>query len=214
MIGLFVAAGVLGLILLFLRLPVTVEAAFHTKFFLKIRLAGIKVFALDPDKPKKEPQKHAKKKDAKPNQKPAEKPNFFQSLQEKFGFSGAISKLWELFKGIINKFVKLLRRISFKKIELTITVSGEDAAQTAIRYGELSAAVYPVFSLLDTASNVQIKTINLYADFNAEHAKLNVDFSLHVQARLLFLIILTIGILLEWMKFKKQGGEEDEREQH
>ncbi len=207
--GLWVAACVLGVIAVFFLLPVSVELFFREKLFVKVRLAGIEVFSLNPDRPKKEKLSN---KAPKEKEKKTKKPAFFSNLKEQYGFSGTIKLFTETIKAVLVRFQKLLRHIMFYKLELCLTVAGEDASQTAIRYGEVCAVVYPLLGLLDTVSNVKIKRIDIAADFTSEKGNIKAAFSATVKSKLLFLSIFAVGALLEILKLKKWVEDEDERE--
>ncbi|MBQ7726174.1 MAG: DUF2953 domain-containing protein [Clostridia bacterium] len=216
--GLFIVGGIAAVLLLILFFPVSAEAAFDGQWFLKLRLAGIPVFWRDfgrGEKPK------PKKKNAKAKKEPSEKPEtpkkrggFFAQLKENYGLGGALSQLFSFVGSVLKKFKKLLRHMVFDRLEFSLVFAGDDAAQTAISYGELCAAVYPVFAFLDMASNVRMKQVNLRADFENGESKVQVGFAIRVRTMLIFLGTFALSALLEFFKFKKQVGEKDEREQH
>ncbi len=211
--GLWIAAGILAVLALLACLPVAVELRFQKELFVTVRLAGVKVFSIDPKKQKK-PQKESKEKPPKQEKDKPEKPKFFKELKDHYGFSGAVSRLFELARAILLKFKKLLRHLTFDKLELALAVAGDDAAETAIRYGQVCAAVYPFLELLNTASNVTLKKIDITADFSGDTGTLQAAFAVTVKARILFLTFFAAGALLEFIKFKKQVEEDYEREQH
>ncbi len=72
----------------------------------------------------------------------------FRTLFDDRGAVGAISFLWQVLLIIFGRFVKVLRGVAVSRFDLSIGVAGEDAADTALRYGKLCGIVYPLLSLI------------------------------------------------------------------
>lgn len=182
-----------------LFLPITAHLAFKEDFTLKAFFAGIKVYELK----EKEPQKaHAKQKPV--ERGPQEKKDnaakqIFTKLKEKHGFVGTIKVLMSFFKDCLVHIKFLLRHIKFENVRLNLVYGGTDAADTAIKYGEICTAVYPVLTLLDTASNVKLKKIDVKSDFTEQ--KTEFDFSLKVKTRIFFLIIAAFRLYKTYKNF-------------
>lgn len=191
MIVLYILGGLLAVIVLILLLPLSVEVKFDGDFLFKVKFAGFKVYPLD--KKTKKPKTDTPKKDI------PQKENLFGKLVEKKGFKGTIREIFLFFRSCLNPLKAFLRFIKFRKIKLNLIVAGDDVAKTAIDYGAVCAAVYPVLSLFDSIANVKYKKINLKAGF--EEGKSSFDFSLDIKISLLFILIFGVRIFKEYKKF-------------
>ncbi len=68
-------------------------------------------------------------------------------------------------KGTLSKVIK--KRITIKEISVGFTVTGEDAADTAIKYGKVASVVFPAMSFLTKNMKVRKYDIELTPDFLA-----------------------------------------------
>ncbi len=204
MIALIILGALLILILLIFFLPVNVFVSFKNDFFVKIKFAGIKLFEIPKEKDKSKTSKSDKKPEKKSVQK-AEQPVFKQSkelflfLKEKYGFFGAVKKVLLFLGNILTHIKKLLRHIKIEKIKLAITVSGDDAASTAIEYGKVCSAAYPVLSFLDSFSSISFKQIDINSDFTEN--KKEFEFSLNVKLQIIYMLIAAFKIYSEYKNF-------------
>lgn len=78
--------------------------------------------------------------------------------------------------------LKVGKKIRVDKIRIDLKVGGDDAAQTAITYGEVCAAIYPALSVLEGLVKIKKKQISLNADFNTHNSELL--FDCHMSIRL------------------------------
>ena len=191
--------GVIFLILAFiLCLPINVFLRFDNELFIKVKLAGIKIFDSN--------QKETKEKKPKPQETEKKKENalktFFSKLSEKYGYLGAVKKVINLIGKMLSHIKKLLRHIKIKKVILNLVVVGVDAAATAVEYGAICSAVYPLFSFLDSCAKVDFKNINVISGF--EYKESFFDFSLVCKLRIIFLLIALIGIFKEYKNFSEE----------
>ena len=104
---------------------------------------------------------------------------------------------------------KFLRHIFIKKVNLNINVVGQDAAQTAIEYGAVCSAVYPVLSFVQGLGNVSYEKIDVKADFEGKESF--ISFSAKIKAKIIFILIVAYGIFSEYKKFNARMVQ-DERE--
>lgn len=194
---------ILGVILLLLAailfLPVGVLVKFRDDFRVKIKFAGITVYKINTDETE-QPEKKDTEKDKKTEEKDENQAKkLFTRLKDKHGFSGAVKSVMSFLLTCLTHIKKLLRHIKVKDIRLNITVGTEDAAKTAVEYGAVCTAVYPVLSLLDTCRNINFKKIAVKSDFTHESA--DFDFSLTVTMQIFFVLIAAFKILGEYKKF-------------
>lgn len=201
---LWITAVIVLIILAVLFLPVGADIKFKDDFSVKITFIGIKVYEIKP-----EIKKGHKVKTETKEQKPTEKKKntakkLFRELKEKHGFTSAVKKVMAYLKDCLVHIKSLLRHIKIEKIRLNLIYGGNDAADTAVKYGEICSAVYPVLSLLDTAKNISFKKINVASDFQTERA--DFDFSLSVKSQIYFMLLAAFRL---YKTYKNFLNEED-----
>ena len=138
------------------------------EFILSFKLLFF-VFTVSPENKKKK-KKKAKKKEKEKKERPAkkEKDNFFRSHTSGFGVFDYI----ELIGIVIEKFVA---KIYFDKLEAEIRVAGDDAAQTALNFGRLNAAIYPIAGLINGHKRVKKLHIGITPDFTTTKSVYNAE---------------------------------------
>lgn len=199
MIALTIISAVVLLIVLLLFLPISLDIKYTDSFFMTVRFAGIRIYKIEPGKDIKKPKADAES--DKKAEKQAENP--FKKLNREKGFRVALSEITSFVKALILRIKKQLRHIKITRLCLGINVATDDAALTAIYYGAVCLAVYPILSLLDSLSNIALKQIDIRADF--ESAKPDFAFSARVKLRLFFLLAAAVAALSEFNKFKTRN---------
>lgn len=192
-----IIAAVLVLLVSLLFLPVSFHLKFEDGFFVKIKVAGIGVYSVKPGDDIKTPEPTDTESDVKAEKQTE---NAFKKLEKKLGFTGAVKELFAFIKAVLKRLKGILKHLYFKKLRLGIRVASGDAAYTAIQYGAVCSAVYPVLALIDTSSNVQMKEIDISADFKAESSE--IAFAVIVKMRIIFLIRGAFALLSEYNNFK------------
>ena len=191
MVVLYILGGLAILLAVALLLPISVSLDFSQELAYKIKLAFFKVYP-QKEKPK---EKHGI---PTTEEKPKDK-GFFEKIKEKKGFVGAIKEVFFFFKGCLPPFKLFLKFVKFQRVKVDITVASEDAAKTAIDYGIVCSAVYPVLSFLDGIANVDYKKIDVRTDFESKKSSFN--FSLTIKTRVIFILIFVFRIFKEYKKF-------------
>lgn len=174
-LGIFVIviACAVGLVILAVAalLPAKIKVRIgyiEEEFILSFKLLFF-VFTVSPENKKKK-KKKAKKKEKEKKERPAkkEKDNFFRSHTSDFGVFDYI----ELIGIVIEKFVA---KIYFDKLEAEIRVAGDDAAQTALNFGRLNAAIYPIAGLINGHKRVKKLHIGITPDFTTTKSVYNAE---------------------------------------
>ena len=170
--GIVIACAV-GLVILAVAalLPAKIKVRIgyiEEEFILSFKLLFF-VFTVSPENKKKK-KKKAKKKEKEKNERPAkkEKDNFFRSHTSDFGVFDYI----ELIGIVIEKFVA---KIYFDKLEAEIRVAGDDAAQTALNFGRLNAAIYPIAGLINGHKRIKKLHIGITPDFTKTKSVYNAE---------------------------------------
>ena len=208
MIALYVTGGILLLLFCLLIIPISVELRFHDEVSALVRYGGIKVFdtSKNPEKTEKLAAAHGKKNtgDGKKAKKP-KKNSFIAEIFEKKGKIEGIKLCARLIKAVLLKTVWVIKRIKFRNLFLDICVSTDDAANTAIVYGEVCAVVYPVINLIDNMTTLTVKKVNVRTDFD----KLSPDIEAAVllKTRLIYGLIALISLYFTYLKLKKESDK-------
>ena len=106
----------------------------------------------------------------------------------------------EILKALVNKFKKVLKHVSLKNFQFVIKVVGNDAADTAIKYGTVCAALYPVSNLLDNCLNFKPSNISVFSDFSGDKT----DYFLkgQVSVKLIYLLIFAVSSFIDLIKIR------------
>ena len=170
--GIVIACAV-GLVILAVAalLPAKIKVRIgyiEEEFILSFKLLFF-VFTVSPENKKKK-KKKAKKKEKEKKERPAkkEKDNFFRSHTSDFGVFDYI----ELIGIVLEKFVA---KIYFDKLEAEIRVAGDDAAQTALNFGRLNAAIYPIAGLINGHKRIKNLHIGITPDFTTTKSVYNAE---------------------------------------
>ena len=170
--GIVIACAV-GLVILAVAalLPAKIKVRIgyiEEEFILSFKLLFF-VFTVSPENKKKK-KKKAKKKEKEKKERPSkkEKDNFFRSHTSDFGVFDYI----ELIGIVIEKFVA---KIYFDKLEAEIRVAGDDAAQTALNFGRLNAAIYPIAGLINGHKRIKNLHIGITPDFTTTKSVYNAE---------------------------------------
>lgn len=173
--------GIFGIVIACAVGPVILAVAALLPAKIKVRIGYIEeefilsfkllffVFTVSPENKKKK-KKKAKKKEKEKKERPAkkEKDNFFRSHTSDFGVFDYI----ELIGIVIEKFVA---KIYFDKLEAEIRVAGDDAAQTALNFGRLNAAIYPIAGLINGHKRIKKLHIGITPDFTTTKSVYNAE---------------------------------------
>ena len=127
-------------------------------------------------------------------QKPAQKENgFFRTLFEQRGIVGAFRFFLDIGKALGGTMVRIYRGIKVDRLVLHVSVSGEDASDTAIQYGRICSAAFPALSFLLGHTrgydplNARTKDIEIVPDFAGE------GIDIYLIAELTLFPILIVG---------------------
>lgn len=137
-----------------------------------------------------------KENDKKINQNKSNSKDKIKKIISEKGLSGFLKIIKNLFKILKNLSVYLLKRIYVVKFYLEVKVSEEDSAQTAIKYGQACAILYPAMNFIFNNLKINDPNVKIYPDFNSE--KTSVYFSTIFKIRLIY--ILKAG-LVAFFKF-------------
>jgi hypothetical protein len=122
----------------------------------------------------------------------------YAKLQSFFNRLGRGEGITELLKYTASKttgmFGKILNRIIIKELFVGLTVSGDDAASTAMNYGAASAAVFPAMGAICAKMKVRKYDIDLNADFLARRNSGHIHTAIAFRPLLLLFVLIGYAI--------------------
>ena len=209
MLALYIIGGILLSLFLLLMIPVYLTLDYDKKMrvdvgylFLKINIIGDN----RPQKAKKKTQKNAKK-----DQKKGKKENFLKEKFKEKSVSEIVSEVADLLKSALKRLFPLFKHIIVRKFYLALKIGGEDAEKTAITYGRVCSAVYPVRGMLAQVLDFRENKVFIKADFNSEKS----DALLHLKLnfRPIFAVIAAVSFLFHYIisKIKNKTNKTWER---
>lgn len=101
--------------------------------------------------------------------------NIFQSLIRERGFWGAIEFFADIGKMLGGAMVKIFRGVAANRFVLHAEISGADAADTAIKYGQICSFAFPALSFLLSNMRRYSQDIVITPNFEGEKDKIYFD---------------------------------------
>lgn len=208
--------AIIGLVILVLCMPLIVYIKFEEdELMVDLRLLFIRFRVYPADKEgkknifsrlwKKMSGKSAKTTVAESKEE-KEKESKFKALFGERGASGAISFLWEILRLALGRAVKILRGVVVSRFDLKIEIVGDDASDTALRYGKLCGVVYPALSLIFQNVKRYKHEIDMRPDFDSkyEYDQVSLDAKLRVLpiSVCYHALAVLVGILISEIKRK------------
>lgn len=186
MTAIWIVCGVFALLLLILILPLHLHASFDGQLSLRLRY----LFFTYPLYPRPEKKKKKLKQKKVKKKKEIELSRTEEMLRSE-GVAAVISYYIKLGQLIKTAAIGLLGTITVDKLKLNISVASDDAAQTAINYGRICAAIYPMHALIESSVNVRSRSINITPDFLNSEDQVSGEIRLHVlPLRVLWILLL------------------------
>lgn len=192
MTWLYIVLGIVLFIALILFIPVGVRADFEgeLKVVLKIGFISIPIY---PPKPKKEKEKKPaeEKKEEKKEEKPKEKkPNI---IQEK-GIMWLVDTIREAAKLATGALKSFFKHLKIKHLNISICYCGEDASDTAVKYGYFCLAVYPAVSILVKATGCKKYGVDIAPNFmEGQESRYAVDIQLYIRVFWVVALVFRYG---------------------
>lgn len=206
MVFLWILAGLLGLVLLLLLLPVGARVSFGQGLRVDLKIGPFAIGlvpAKEKKKKKKEPEPPVAEDAAKPekkSKKPFPKPTF-QEIKEALPFFG----------GLLKKTLHRVRkRIVIAPLELSVTFGSPDPSETAQWYGLANSVMWSVMPQIEERVTVRSPHIHLGMDFDSGKTEASGTVGFHFLIFDLVVIGLAAGLpILKWIKQFKKKHEND-----
>lgn len=208
MTAVYIICGIIVFLVLLLFIPISVFFSLNDKITIRVNYGLIRLF--NSEKPmiseveteitkhEKEKKKREKKEKPKKNGKIEALKKKADEIKEKSGTLQTVKYFFGIAGEIIKKTAALIRKFKVRNFELGISVATEDAAKTAIEYGAVCTAVYPVLSLLNENANVKLDKVDISADFNK--TAYDVFLKFNVKTLPVYLIAFAVKVYKEYKK--------------
>lgn len=181
MVWLYILLALCAFLALILFSPIGLTVEYKEQFKIKVKLMGIP-FSVPIGKNKNEK--------ATPPSSKKEKSKSKKDILKSIGNIGKILKASK------EAIVSVAKNIKINTLKLVLYVGAEDAAETAIKYGQASAVIYPTLSVINTLSKPQKILVNIIPNFPSE--KINVDFKINLKSSIFNLVVLAITLFKKY----------------
>lgn len=173
MIG-WILLALLGVIVLAFFIPVRIRVEYLGEWRVTVRLFGmIPVWSFPSEKKEKDKPAPPVPSET-PTQKAAEKPSAMDEIKALFheeGVGGVTAFFGKLVTLLKTTLCSLVRFITVRKLALCVRVGGEEADETATRFGQISAALSASLTVLSQLVRVKKPTVRVYPDFTREQTE-------------------------------------------
>ena len=203
----FIVLGAIIVVLItLLILPVKLKVDYDKELTFTLKYLGFTL--LDSEEEDKETKKVLKK--VQSTALPTDKESIKSTYKQK-GVTGTIKYYGDVLLLILKRLRWIIRFIKIRKFVFDLSIASDNAADTAIEYGEVCCVIYPIISFIQTNTNFKFKTdnINISPDFDSTDSKLKA--SVLVKAKLIICLIAIAGLLWDYTKKQRKESEKNER---
>lgn len=203
----FIVLGAIIVVLItLLILPVKLRVDYDKELTFTIKYLGFTL--LDSEEEDKESKKVLKK--VQNTALPTDKESIKSTYKQK-GITGTIKYYGDVLLLILKRLRWIIRFVKIRKFVFDLSIASDNAADTAIEYGEVCCVIYPIISFIQTNTNFKFKTnnINIRPDFDSTDSKLKA--SVLVKAKLIICLIAIAGLLWDYTKKQRKESEKNER---
>ncbi|MBR6573200.1 MAG: DUF2953 domain-containing protein [Clostridia bacterium] len=183
---LVVVGIILAIFLLLVLSPLKVFVVASESFLIKVKFLFFNIYTFDSNI-KKEAEKAVKEKN--------DVHSTITKITNQTNNYDKLVTLVNILKSVLSKFAKLLKHTTLKNFNFNIVVAGSEAADTAIKYGKICSAVYPLSTFLSKCVNFKPESISVYSDFSGNDTNYNLSFLLYV--RIIYLIRFAVSSVLD-----------------
>ena len=129
-------------------------------------------------------------------EQPGKKGNsFLKTLYNAHGIDGLLLILRRLFRYLGTFFGDLMSAVVIDELYLDVMCNKNDAASTAIYYGEVCSALFPMLGALVTKYKVRKYDINVYPDYLARHSSASFAVNMHLYP--IFVVGISISLVMK-----------------
>ena len=189
MLALIIIGSILGLLLLLLLIPLRLELIYNSDIRLRLEYGWLR-FKLFPraDKPKNKRVKQTKAEKKHTEKTP--QPNFIKQLIDQQGYAGAFQTLKQYALIAFGAVESVAKHLVIAPFRLRLVMTGPDAADLAIQYGQLCAVLYPFLSFLQS----RLRFEDHKTDIRVDYLKKEPELYFYVKVRIRPLFVLTAAL--------------------
>lgn len=121
---------------------------------------------------------------------PAKKNNLLKTLYEAHGIDGLLLIVKRTFSYIGSFFGDIAKALVIDELYIDVRCTKKDAAATAIYYGEVCSALFPMLGAMVSKYKVRKYDINVYPDYLARQSSASFAVSMHLYP--IYLIAITV----------------------
>ena len=132
MLWLYILLGIVLFIALVMFIPITLRASYKEEFWCAVYIGFVKL-QLVPAKPKKEKKKKKAKKQTQKTEQPKKATEKKPSLIKQYGIEWLLNLIKKVAELAVSALQDFFSHILVKKLSLSISVAGVDAADTIVR---------------------------------------------------------------------------------
>ena len=176
--------SVLGLVLILALAPITLRAAFDGELLVRLRIYGIP-YTIAPRKKRKRAKSAGRKsekiskKAIKADKKRRKNDPLSISQMLKEDGVGAVLTYLKGMASLMNTLVRrVLNAITVERLRLSLTVAGEDAAETALLHAAACSIVFPALSSMQYVLKIRHRDVRIQPDFVNGENKASFDVQL------------------------------------
>ena len=172
----YILLGLVGLILLILLTPLYARVSYDGELRVKLWVWGIPVTLLPSGE---SPSDKIPKKRSRKEEKSSKKEELAAQFRQD-GVEATLRFLGEAARIAMGAVGRLLRCITVDKLLLEMRIAADDAADTAVRYGQVCGVLYPTLSALSGPVRVKKQSLRVEPNFLVEKSDVRLDVRLHV----------------------------------
>ena len=194
MLWLYILLGIVLFIALVMFIPITLRASYKEEFWCAVYIGFVKL-QLVPAKPKKEKKKKKAKKQTQKTEQPKKATEKKPSLIKQYGIEWLLNLIKKVAELAVSALQDFFSQILVKKFSLSISVAGDDAADTAIKYGKYCAVVYPAVGTIVRVVKCKDYGVDINPNFSEKaETEINFDFAARIFAFRLIGLAVKHGI--------------------
>ncbi len=206
MFALIIVLAVITFLTILTLIPIYIKINFKEDLCITLRYLFFKFNLLD-DASKKDDKK-SNEKYKKDEKKTKSQLKYIRDTLKHQGLNETIALIKEISKLALGILRHLFSHIIIDDLNINFVVVGNDAADTAIKYGYTCSAVFPALSVIMSIVNCKRRTVEINPGFNEKDS--NVEFLVKFHIKPIFAIstlIVTAFKYIKWMiKTKLREG--------
>lgn len=201
MTALYIILGILLFFAVLMICPVTIHVLYENEFSAKVTYLFL-TYTLTPEK-QEETEQSEEEEEEKQKEKSDDTKSRIQQMIEQKGLSGFISFMKELANIAVGAAKKLFKHLVISDLNVNITVATDDAAQTALDYSYVCAALYPAVSVIIGSCKCKKYHVKVNPDFDQNESE--IYFYTKAYIKLFFIVSSALRALFSFLKVMKRA---------